>query len=87
MIKIVCAAVKLGDVVIPCFRHWDDKCRVVIKNIFSLDEVKKIISEQKEVQGFIGTDGKFYDRIEAANIFNSYSKKKSSKMLFSEDLY
>lgn len=87
MLKIICAAVKLGDIVFPCFRHWDDKCRIMIRNIYSEEEVKKLLADHNEVQGFIGTDGKFYTREEASKIFNSYSDVKARKLLFSEDLY
>lgn len=87
MIKLVCAAVKLDDIVFPCYRHWDDKCRVMIKKILSIEEIKEKISNGKEVQGFIGTDGLFYNRQEAAEIYNQYAEKKVGKMLFSEDLY
>lgn len=86
-IKIICAAVKLGDIVFPCYRHWDDKCRVIIKKILPIEDVKEMISSGKEIQGFIGTDGKFYTREEAAKIYNQYSEKKVEKLLFSEDLY
>lgn len=36
---------------------------------------------------FLDNKGKFYNREEAAMLFNSYSDKKVSKLLFSEDLY
>lgn len=87
MIKIVCAAVKLGYLVIPCIRHWDENCRRIAENAFGAGRVRYLIQDGQEVQGFLDSKGRFYDRKEAAEIYNQYSEKKVGKMLFSEDLY
>lgn len=87
MIKIVCAAVKLGHLVIPCIRHWDENCHRIANNCFGEGRVSFLIKDGQEQQGFLDNKGRFYDRKEAAEIFNQYSEKKAGKMLFSEDLY
>lgn len=87
MIKIVCAAVKLGYLVIPCIRHWDENCHRIAENVFGAGRVHYMIRDGQEVQGFLDNKGRFYDRKEAAEIYNQYAEKKVSKILFSEDLY
>lgn len=87
MIKIVCAAVKMNDTIIPCIRHWDENCHKLIEKIFTHQEIKEILSKGNEIQGFLDNKGKFYNRKEALELFNSYSDKKAERMLFSEDLY
>lgn len=87
MIKIVCAAVKLGYLVIPCIRHWDENCHKIAENVFGAGKVSLLIKDGQEVQGFLDNKGRFYDRKEAAEIYNQYAEKKVGKMLFSEDLY
>lgn len=87
MIKIVCAAVKLGYLVIPCIRHWDENCHRIAENVFGAGRVHYMIRDGQEVQGFLDNKGRFYDRKEAAEIYNQYAENKVGKMLFSEDLY
>lgn len=87
MIKIVCAAIKMNDVIIPCVRHWDENCHYLVDEIWDKEQQHEIISSGNEIQGFLDNKGKFYNREEAAILFNSYSDKKVSKLLFSEDLY
>ena len=87
MIKIVCAAVKLGYLVIPCIRHWDENCHKIAENVFGAGKVHYMLRDGQEVQGFLDNKGRFYDRKEAAEIYNQYAEKKVGKMLFSEDLY
>lgn len=87
MIKIVCAAVKLGYLVIPCIRHWDENCHRIAENVFGACKVHYMIKDGQEVQGFLDNKGRFYDRKEAAEIYNKYAENKVGKMLFSEDLY
>lgn len=87
MIKIVCAAVKLGYLVIPCIRHWDENCHRIAENVFGAGRVHYMLRDGQEVQGFLDNKGRFYNREEAAEIYNQYAEKKVGKMLFSEDLY
>lgn len=87
MIKIVCAAVKLGYLVIPCIRHWDENCRRIAENVFGAGKVHYMLRDGQEIQGFLDNKGRFYDRKEAAEIYNQYAENKVGKMLFSEDLY
>ena len=84
--KIVCAAVKLGGIVLPCIRHWDVGCHVLADSVWGID-VQNLIRQGQEEQGFIDNEGQFLDRKQAAILYNSYSRKKVGKMLFSEDLY
>lgn len=84
--KIVCAAIKLGGIVLPCIRHWDVGCHILADNVWG-SSVQSLIKDGQECQGFIDNEGQFLDRKQAAILFNSYSRKKVGKMLFSEDLY
>lgn len=86
MRKIVCAAIKLNGIIIPCIRHWDTNCHILANSIYP-SKVKELIRAGKEVQGFLDNKGNFLDREEAAMLFNSYSDKKTTRILFSEDLY
>ena len=87
MIKIVCAAVKLGYLVIPCIRHWDENCHRIAEQCLGRSRVDFMLKNGQEVQGFLDNKGCFHDRKESAEIYNQYAEKKVSKMLFSEDLY
>ena len=87
MIKLICAAVKMNDVIIPCVRHWDENCHNIVDEIWNKEQQHCIIHNGHEVQGFLDNKGNFYNREEAAILFNSYSDKKVGKLLFSEDLY
>lgn len=87
MSKIVCAAVKINDCIIPCIRHWDTNCHYLAEHIWDKEELSNFIHNGCETQGFLDNKGRFYDRKEAAEIYNQYAEKKVGKMLFSEDLY
>lgn len=52
MIKIVCAAIKMNSIIIPCIRHWDENCHRLIDEIWNKDEQHEIISSGNEIQGF-----------------------------------
>lgn len=86
-VAVVCAAVKIGDTVIPCVRHWDEGCHVLAEKVFGSAKLSELLAAHQEVQGFLNSKGQFMDRYEASELFNSYSKEKAQKMLFSEDLY
>ena len=45
MIKIVCAAVKLGYLVIPCIRHWDENCHRIAENVFGAGRVRYMLKD------------------------------------------
>lgn len=57
------------------------------ENVCGAGRVRYMIRDGQEVQGFLDNKGRFYDRKEAAEIYNQYAEKKVGKMLFSEDLY
>jgi len=92
METIICSAIQytdiesnsyrgIGPLVLAGYRHAD-----IIAQCSSFG--KRQVEMGNYIQGFLTSKGRFVDRIEAAEIFNSYSEKKSQfKWLYSEDLY
>lgn len=87
-IHIVCAANKLGDLIIAGPRHFDNTMRRVIERLGLQEEAHKM------EQGFIDQFGRFWSREVAMQIvkdhkqpFDRESNGGTDKVLFSEGLY
>ena len=88
---VVCAAVRIGDVILCGARHWDSVMRTQAKAI-EIDTKKLKIRDQE--QGFIDQFGDFLTRTEAFDIIEkngiqeiNYDRNGHSFKLFSEGLY
>lgn len=87
---VVCAANKLGDIIVAGARHHD---KVMNSQLRALDPERKV-KPSEVVQGFIDQYGVFMDRYEALDVaikagqINVRQKKTFPEdRLFSEDLY
>lgn len=82
---IVCAAIKIGDEVSLCIRHFDNFTRKAF-----LDESS---ADRRCVQGFVTNRGRFLNREEALHLSLKNGQVDMRKKvgfkgeLFSEDLY
>jgi hypothetical protein len=85
---VVCAAVKLGDVVLVGPRHLDYVMLMQYRRAFGGSDAPDV---NKGEMGFLDQDGVFMDRQEALNIAQAANqirdKTEPSDRLFSEDLY
>ncbi len=82
--KVICAAVKRGEVVIAGVRHWD---MVMHKTVEAIGEEN---FQGVEVQGFLDRYGTFLDRNEALDLAHEagqVNKADCMGQLYSEDLY
>ena len=75
---IVCAAVKIGSVVIPCVRHWDATCRGV---------TSQIALTGQEQQGFLDNFGEFLDRKQSWDVARAAGQIKHNPELCAGTLY
>lgn len=87
-LKIVCAAVQYGDLVIPGVRHYCPITRSLL-DVFGLASLR---AYGTETQGFVDQYGVFHDREEAFQIALEAGqivegKTEHPSKLFSEDLY
>ena len=87
-IHIVCAANKLGDLIIPGPRHFDGTMHRLIEALGIKDDAHKM------EQGFIDQFGRFWSRETAMQIvkdhkqpFDMESNGGNDRQLFSEGLY
>lgn len=90
--RIVCAANRHGELVIPSARHFDDTMRAVINAIYDGDKAQ-VSASLHMVQGFIDQWGRFYSREDALQVvkdsgqpFNQ-ERNVSKTKLYSEGLY
>lgn len=88
--RIVCAAIKWGDLIIPSVRHHDRLMNVIIRNLKDPDYV---FPTDTKLQGFVDNRHKFYNRADAYELvqqngqhFNP-NRNSHSRHLFSEGLY
>ena len=86
--RVVCAAVKGGDIIVVGPRHFDDTMHMMISRFRKLTQREMFQGEQ----GFIDQWGKFMSREEALAVAIAAGQLRGEKnqpthLLFSEDLY
>lgn len=87
---VVCAAIKIGDLIIAGARHHD---KVMKSQLSYIDNWKQFKHNNGEVQGFIDQFGDFLTREEAMQIVKDNGQRfnidhnGSDTVLFSEGLY
>ena len=86
MNKIICAAIKVNDVILMGVRHWDKLMNDQAERYGLFD-----IPHEDQVQGFIDLYGNFVNRSEALKIAEEANqiirKTKPDWWLYSEDIY
>ena len=75
---VVCAAVKIGNVAIPCVRHWDSICRAI---------TSRTLLTGQEQQGFFDNFGEFLDRNQAWDVARAAGQIKHNPELCAGTLY
>lgn len=86
--KIVCAAIKLGDVIVQGVRH-SDCIRTVQGLLGPLFDISYYIDNGKYTEGFVTNIGRFMDREEAYKfaVESGFIEPSEPEILASEDLY
>jgi hypothetical protein len=91
--RVVCAAIRIGDLIVAGVRHFDMVMHGQLKLMPSLADGEGYVSAVHEAkQGFIDQRGVFMDREEALAVAEAAGQLHGEKChpkywLFSEDLY